>query len=99
MLIIRGSYHFWPKRVAFRNDYCLRCQAPRRSIAIRTFDVGHLFWNPIFAGWLLETLEMRSVWSGSPHLPEGSPVLQMGRSRFLDCPFLAYVGRPGRYEF
>jgi ribosomal protein L37AE/L43A len=47
MLIIRGSYHFWPKRVAFRNDYCLRCQAPRRSIAIRTFDVGHLFWIPI----------------------------------------------------
>lgn len=47
MIIIRGSYHFWPKRVAFRNDYCLRCQAPRRSIAIRTFDVGHLFWIPI----------------------------------------------------
>ena len=47
MLIIRGSYRFWPKRVAFRNDYCLRCQAPRRSIAIRTFDVGHLFWIPI----------------------------------------------------
>ena len=47
MLIVRGSYHFWPKRVAFRNDYCLRCQAPRRSIAIRTFDVRHLFWIPI----------------------------------------------------
>ena len=47
MLIIRGSYRFWPKRVAFRNDYCLRCQAPRRSIAIRTVDVGHLFWIPI----------------------------------------------------
>ena len=47
MLLIRGSYHFWPKRVAFRNDYCLRCQAPRRSIAVRTFDVGHIFWIPI----------------------------------------------------
>ena len=47
MLLIRGSYHFWPKRVAFRNDYCLRCQSPRRSIAIRTFDVGHIFWIPI----------------------------------------------------
>jgi hypothetical protein len=47
MLIIRGSYHFWPKKVAFRNDYCLRCKAPRRSVAIRTFDVGHVFWIPI----------------------------------------------------
>jgi ribosomal protein L37AE/L43A len=47
MLIIHGAYHFWPKRVAFRNDYCLSCKAPRRSIAVRTFDVGHIFWVPI----------------------------------------------------
>ena len=47
MLIIHGAYHFWPKRVAFRDDYCLRCRAPRRAIAVRTFDVGHIFWIPI----------------------------------------------------
>jgi len=47
MLIIHGTYHFWPRRVAFRNDYCLTCQAPRRSIAVRTLDVGHIFWIPI----------------------------------------------------
>ncbi len=47
MLLIHGSYHFWPKRVAFRNDYCLRCHAPRRAIAVRTFDVGHIYWIPI----------------------------------------------------
>ncbi len=47
MLVIHGAYHFWPKRVAFRNDYCLGCQAPRRSIAVRTFDVGHIYWIPI----------------------------------------------------
>lgn len=47
MLIIHGSYHFWPKRVGFRNDYCLWCKAPRRAIAIRTLDVGHIFWIPI----------------------------------------------------
>jgi hypothetical protein len=46
MFLIHGVYRFWPKRVAFRNDYCLRCQTPRRSIAIRTFDVGHIFWIP-----------------------------------------------------
>ncbi len=47
MFIIHGAYHFWPKRVAFRDDYCLSCQAPCRSIAIRTLDVGHIFWIPI----------------------------------------------------
>ncbi len=47
MFIIHGVYHFWPKRVAYRNDYCLGCQAPRRAIAMRTFDVGHVFWIPI----------------------------------------------------
>ena len=47
MLIVYGAYHLWPKRVAFRDDFCLTCQAPRRSIALRTFDVGHIFWIPI----------------------------------------------------
>jgi hypothetical protein len=47
MFLIHGSYRFWPKLVGFRNDYCLTCRAPRRSIAIRTFDVGHIFWIPI----------------------------------------------------
>jgi hypothetical protein len=47
MLIVHGVYHFWPKRVAFRNDYCLTCHRARRSVAIRTFDVVHLFWVPV----------------------------------------------------
>jgi hypothetical protein len=47
MFIIHGAYHFWPKRVAFRNDYCLSCREPRRSIAVRTFDVGHISWIPV----------------------------------------------------
>jgi len=47
MLLVRGSYHLWRKPVAFRDDYCAWCRAPRRSIAIRSFDVGHLFWIPL----------------------------------------------------
>jgi hypothetical protein len=47
MLIIHGAYHFWPKPVAFRNDYCLTCGQASRSVAVRTFDVGHIFWIPI----------------------------------------------------
>jgi len=46
MLIIHGVYHWWPKCVGFRNDYCLTCSAERRSVCVRTFDVGHVFWVP-----------------------------------------------------
>ena len=47
MLIFVGAYHLWPQRLAFRNDYCVRCQAPRRSVEVRSFDVGHIFWVPL----------------------------------------------------
>lgn len=47
MFLIHGAYHWRPKRVGFRNDYCLSCKAPRRAIATRTFDVGHIFWVPL----------------------------------------------------
>ena len=47
MLLIHGTYHFRPKRIAFRNDYCLPCARPRRAVQIRTFDAEHIFWIPL----------------------------------------------------
>jgi hypothetical protein len=47
MFTFRGAYHLWPKRVGFRNDYCLRCRDQRRSVAVRTFDIGHILWIPL----------------------------------------------------
>jgi len=47
MFIIHGAYHWWPKHVGFRHDFCLTCDAPRRSIQVRTFDAGHIFWIPV----------------------------------------------------
>ena len=47
MLVIHGIYRFEPKRVAFRNDFCLSCSQPRRCVKIRTFDVLHIMWIPI----------------------------------------------------
>jgi hypothetical protein len=41
MLVIHGVYHFRPRRTAFRNDYCLFCEQPRRSVQFRTFDAAH----------------------------------------------------------
>ena len=46
-MLIHGVYHWWPKRVGFRNDYCRSCEGPRRAIATRTFDVGHIFFVPV----------------------------------------------------
>jgi len=71
MLIIHGAYHFWPKRVAFRSDYCLSCRAVGRSIAIRTFDVGHIFWIPILPVGLWK--HWRCVRCGAePHTTPGT---------------------------
>jgi hypothetical protein len=47
MIIVHGIYHFRPKRIAFRNDYCLSCVQPCRSVQIRTFDAAHVFWIPV----------------------------------------------------
>ena len=47
MLITFGVYRFRPKRVAFRNDYCLSCRQARRSVQIRSFDAVNILWIPI----------------------------------------------------
>jgi hypothetical protein len=47
MHIIAGVYHYRPRRLAFRNDYCLACGRPGRSVQSRTFDVLHIFWIPL----------------------------------------------------
>jgi hypothetical protein len=47
LLIFHGIYQLRPKRIAFRNDYCLSCRRPCRSVQIRTFDAWHVFWIPL----------------------------------------------------
>ena len=46
--LVYGVYKWKPKRLAFRNDYCLKCDAPRRAVQFRTFNVGHIYWIPLF---------------------------------------------------
>jgi hypothetical protein len=47
MFVHYGLYHFRPKAVAFRNDYCRTCDRPRLAVRVRTFDVFHLYWVPL----------------------------------------------------
>jgi hypothetical protein len=57
VFLIHGVYGFRPRRVAFRNDFCVQCNAARTAIRVRTFDVMHVFWVPLvplgfFKRWL-----------------------------------------------
>ena len=47
MFLIHGVYHWGGKRIAYRSDYCLSCEAPCIAEQMRTFDAGHLFFVPV----------------------------------------------------
>jgi len=47
LLVIHGVYHWAPKRVAFRHDYCRTCESGTLALLVRTVDVVHLFWIPL----------------------------------------------------
>jgi hypothetical protein len=47
MLILHGRYYWRRKFIAFRNDFCRNCAAPRLAIEQRTLDVLHIFWIPV----------------------------------------------------
>src|ERR1039458_1806615 len=87
MRIVRGAYHFRTKPVAFRDDYCLSCGAPRRSIAVRSVDVGHIFWIPILPVlfWVAPVDSEFAVgsWIGRIAAPAGAILLL---SRLLRAP-------------
>jgi hypothetical protein len=42
-----GIYKFQPRTVAYRNDFCLTCAAPRSAYCIRAFYFVHLIYIPI----------------------------------------------------
>jgi hypothetical protein len=99
MLIIRGAYHLWPKRVAFRNDYCLKCKAPRRSVAVRSFDVGHIFWIPLLpvGFWRHWTC---SVCGKEPHASRKLKRALMWRGLFILIPLsIAFWAIPADRDF
>jgi hypothetical protein len=47
MIVVYGCYRFRPRRVGYRNDYCLVCGREVRSEQIRSFNAIHLFWIPL----------------------------------------------------
>ena len=47
MLLHYGIYHFAARRTAFRNDFCVRCDAERLAIQTSTLDVLHVYWVPV----------------------------------------------------
>jgi hypothetical protein len=47
LIVLHGLYSFRRRIVAFRNDFCLRCNAARVAYCHRTFDVYHFFFVPL----------------------------------------------------
>jgi len=47
MIYLHGIYKFGRKRIAYRNDFCLMCDAERVSEHHQTFNVWHLFFVPL----------------------------------------------------
>jgi hypothetical protein len=47
VLIVHGVYHWRPRVVAFRNDYCIRCGGVSVALRRRTVDVLHIFFLPV----------------------------------------------------
>jgi hypothetical protein len=54
MIILHGIYSFKRRVVAYRNDFCLSCAAPRVAYQSRTFDVLHIFFVPLIPLGLLK---------------------------------------------
>ncbi len=71
MFILHGLYRSRPRRVAFRNDYCLSCAQPRRSIQIRSFNAWHIFWIPILPLGF-HTRWLCTVCGRDPHIHPGT---------------------------
>src|SRR5207249_5277176 len=47
MVILHGIYSWGKKVVAYRKDYCLRCEAPRITLQIRSFKALHILFVPL----------------------------------------------------
>jgi hypothetical protein len=71
LFILHGIYHFKPKIVAYRNDFCLTCAAPRRAFRARTFDVIHIFYIPLIPLGFLRRWHC-SVCGRDPHTHPGT---------------------------
>src|SRR5579859_7679990 len=44
---LEGLKSYKPRIVAYRNDYCLSCEAPSRAHQIRSFKVYQLYYIPV----------------------------------------------------
>ena len=43
-----GIYSFPVKKSAFRNDFCVPCNRPRRAVRVWSLLAIHMFWVPVF---------------------------------------------------
>jgi|SRR6266850_3715289 len=66
VLVVYGIYRFGAKRTAFRNDFCLACNAERLAVQHRSFYCGYLYRVPLVPLGFWRAWSC-SVCGGSPH--------------------------------
>jgi hypothetical protein len=44
--VVLGWQELWRRPIAFRNDFCVHCQAERVAVQVRSFYFGHLYRMP-----------------------------------------------------
>ena len=52
MIVLYGIRTWKRKVVAYRNDFCLACEEPRRALRIRSIKALHLFFIPVLPIYL-----------------------------------------------
>lgn len=60
-------YSFNRKVVAYRNDFCLSCEATRRAYQTRSFEIFHLFFIPVLPLGFWRRWQC-SVCGANPHI-------------------------------
>ena len=81
MIVLYGIRTWKRKVVAYRNDFCLSCEEPRRALHIRSIKALHLFFIPvlpIYFWWHWECSEC-----GRPPHSDPQPRTRRGFKKLL----------------
>jgi hypothetical protein len=67
LLVLHGTYSLKRKIIAYRNDFCVSCEAPCRAYQARSFEILHVFFIPVLPLGFWRRWQC-SVCGGNPHV-------------------------------
>jgi len=73
MVFLYGIHRFARRIVAFRNDYCMACRAPRVAFLHRSFNALHVFFIPLIPLGFWRSWRCGTCGLIDPHVGETRP--------------------------